>query len=68
MFLARYYAMSTLIAYSTELVGAAISPQFLTASPVIGITRLPTFLVGFIITEVYLWHSTIGNTRQERKF
>ena len=66
MFLARYYAMSTLIAYSTELASAAISTQFLTASPIIGITRLPTFLLGFITTEVYLWHSTIGNKRQER--
>ena len=66
MFLARYYAMSTLIVYYTELAEAAIPPQFLTASPIIGITRLPTFLLGFITTEVYLWHSTIGNKRQER--
>ena len=66
MFLARYYAMSTLIVYYTELAGTAIPPQFLTASPIIGITRLPTFLLGFITTEVYLWHSTIGNKRQER--
>jgi uncharacterized membrane protein (DUF485 family) len=66
MFLARYYAMSTLIVYYTELAGAAIPPQFLAASPIIGITRLPTFLLGFITTEVYLWQSTIGNKRQER--
>ena len=64
MFVARYYAMSTLIIYYTELAGAALPSQFVTASPIIGITRLPTFLVGFITTEVYLWHSYIRNKRQ----
>lgn len=66
MFLARYYAMSTLIVYYTELAGPAIPPQFLNASPIIGITRAPVFLVGFITTQVYLWHSYIGNKRQEK--
>lgn len=66
MFLARYYAMSTLIVYYTELAGTSLPPQFIAASPIIGITRAPTFVVGFIITEVYLWHSYIRNKRVEK--
>lgn len=61
MFLARYYAMSTLIVYYTELAGTSLPPQFITASPIIGITRALTFMVGFVITEIYLWHSYFRN-------
>ncbi|PCI74072.1 MAG: hypothetical protein COB20_15500 [SAR86 cluster bacterium] len=64
MFVARYYAMSTLIVYYTELAGTSLPAQFVTASPIIGITRMPTFLVGFITTEAYLWNSYIRNRRQ----
>ena len=64
MFVARYYAMSTLIVYYTELAGASLPSQFVAASPIIGITRAPVFLVGFITTQVYLWHSYIRNRRQ----
>lgn len=66
MFVARYYAMSTLIVYYTELAGASLPAQFVAASPIIGITRAPTFLVGFFTTQVYLWHSYIQNKKQEQ--
>ena len=63
MFVARYYAMSTLIIYYTELAGTSLPSQFVAASPIIGITRAPVFLVGFITTQVYLWHSYVGNKK-----
>lgn len=61
MFLARYYAMTTLIIHYTELAGNSLPQQFIAASPIIGMTRAPTFIIGCIITEVYLWHSYIRN-------
>lgn len=66
MFLARYYAMSTLIVYYTELAGTSLPPQFITASPIIGITRALTFMVGFVITEIYLWHSYFRNKAEKQ--
>ena len=63
MFVARYFAMGTLILYYTELAGSALPPQFIAASPIIGITRVPTFVLGFIVTEVYLWLSYRRNKR-----
>jgi uncharacterized membrane protein (DUF485 family) len=65
MFLARYYAMSILIIYYTELAGSSLPSEFLAASPIIGITRAPTFIIGFIITGVYLWHSYMRNKAGE---
>jgi uncharacterized membrane protein (DUF485 family) len=65
MFLARYYAMSTLILYYTGLAGNSLPPEFIAASPIIGITRAPTFIIGCIITEVYLWHSYVRNRSEE---
>lgn len=66
MFLTRYYAMSILIVYYTELAGTSLPSQFVAASPIIGMTRAPTFVLGFVITEVYLWHSYIRNRRLEQ--
>ena len=66
MFVARYLAMSTLIVYYTELAGASLPPQFVSISPIIGLTRLATFFVGFFIAEVYLWHSYLKNKKQEQ--
>jgi uncharacterized membrane protein (DUF485 family) len=66
MFVARYYAMSTLIVYYTELAGTSLPPQFVTTSPIIGLTRLTTFVVGFLIAEVYLWHSYLKNKKKEQ--
>jgi len=67
MFLARYYVMSTLIIYYTQLAGDSVPQQFIAASPIIGITRAPTFIIGCIITEVYLWHSYMRNSSEESK-
>lgn len=66
MFFARYYAMSTLIVYYTELAGTSIPPQFAVASPIIGVTRVLTFVLGNIITQVYLWHSYMKNREREK--
>jgi uncharacterized membrane protein (DUF485 family) len=57
--------MSILIIYYTELAGSSLPSEFLAASPIIGITRAPTFIIGFIITEVYLWHSYMRNKAGE---
>jgi uncharacterized membrane protein (DUF485 family) len=65
MFFARYYAMSTLIVSYTELAGTSLPPEFVTTSPIIGITRVLTFLVGFITTEVYLWNSYVETKKNE---
>ncbi|MBL4573749.1 MAG: hypothetical protein JKY86_11835 [Gammaproteobacteria bacterium] len=64
MFVARYYAMTTLIINYTELAGASLPAQFVATSPIIGITRVFTFLVGFIIAEIYLWNSYVENRRK----
>lgn len=64
MFVARYFAMSTLIVSYTELAAASLPPEFISTSPIIGITRASTFLVGFILTEVYLWNSYFRNKRR----
>jgi uncharacterized membrane protein (DUF485 family) len=65
MFVARYYAMSTLIVYYTELAGASLPSQFIATSPIIGVTRVLTFTVGFIITEIYLWDSYLRSKKEE---
>lgn len=66
MFVTRYYAMSTLIVFYTELAGTSLPQQFVNASPIIGITRAPTFIAGFLIAELYLWHSYLKNKRQKQ--
>ena len=66
LFIARYYAMSTLIVYYTELAGSSLPPQFVSMSPIIGFTRVTTFVVGFIVAEVYLWQSYLKNRKQEQ--
>jgi hypothetical protein len=67
MFLSRYYAMTTLLIYYMEFAGDSLPPQFISASPIIGITRAPTFVIGVIISEVYLWHSYMKNVRRNLK-
>jgi hypothetical protein len=57
MFVARYYAMSTLIVQYTELAGSSLTSQFLAISPVIGIIRAVTFILIFLMIELYLGHS-----------
>jgi len=67
MFLSRYYAMSTLLLHYMELAEDSLPSQFISASPVIGITRAPTFVIGVIISEVYLWHSYMKSSRVNSK-
>ena len=67
MFLSRYYAMTTLLIYYMEFAGDSLPPQFISASPIIGITRAPTFVIGVIISEVYLWHSYMKSPRRNSK-
>ena len=63
MFVARYYAMSTLIVQYTELAGSSLPSQFLAISPVIGIIRAVTFTLGFLMIELYLGHSYLTNKK-----
>ena len=67
MFLSRYYAMTTLLLHYMEMAGDSLPPQFISASPIIGITRAPTFVIGVIISEVYLWHSYMKSPRRNSK-
>jgi hypothetical protein len=67
MFLSRYYAMTTLLLHYMEMAGDSLPPHFISASPIIGITRAPTFVIGVIISEVYLWHSYMKSPRGNSK-
>lgn len=49
--------MSTLIVQYTELAGSSLTSQFLAISPVIGIIRAVTFILIFLMIELYLGHS-----------
>lgn len=61
MFLARFYSMSTIATFYADGASELLPPDFVDSIPLIGFTRAPTFVIGFFVTEYYLWHSYLKN-------
>ena len=57
MFAVRFCSLFTLVNHYTVMGQAALPPDFLDTIPMLGWTRLPLFISGFLVTEAYLWHS-----------
>ena len=63
MFLSRFWAMVALLLHYTELTSGSLPQEFLDSIPVMRFTRIPTFAIGFLVTEVYLWHSYLKHKK-----
>jgi len=57
MFAARMYFMGTMLQHYMVLAGDGLPANFDTSVLVLSITRGPTFFIGFLITQYYLWYS-----------
>jgi len=64
MFLIRLYGMMNLTRYYVDLASLYLPETFSSATPLMAATRVPTFFLGLIITEVYLWLSFLSNRRE----
>ena len=65
MFLARFSATANFATYYMELGRDILPPNVASYSIFIGITRIPTFVIGFIITEIYLWHTYLKSRKAD---
>ena len=57
MFAIRFIYTSSMIRYYVGLAGEVLPPNFDGASAILGLSRIPTFIVGFIVVQIYLWQS-----------